>query len=36
MKNQEKNLRAHDASFDFRLPDHVAGLQGFNADLTLL
>jgi hypothetical protein len=32
----ESKLRPHDASFDFRLPDHVAGLQRLNADLALL
>jgi len=29
-------LRPHNASFDFRFPDHVAGLQSLNAHLALL
>jgi hypothetical protein len=32
----ERGLRPHDAGFDFRFPDHIAGLQAFNADLALL
>jgi len=29
-------LRPHDASFDFRFPDHVGRLQALNANLALL
>ena len=36
MNSKWNGLRTHDAGFDFRLPDHVGGLQGFNADLALL
>jgi hypothetical protein len=35
LENQA-NLRAHDAGFDFWFPDHISGFQGLNADLALL
>lgn len=30
------SLGPHDAGFDLRFPDHVAGFQSLNADLALL